>query len=117
MKTNLLNKTLFAAAAVALTTVSFNASASAQDRTVRTAEVSFADLDLTSDKGKATLQGRIKGAVRKVCSSYDRLNLREVMDQKNCVQESYFSARQGMVSLIAAAEAGEPVQTAMVIRK
>ncbi len=106
MKTNLFNKSLFAAAAVAVTTVGFSASASAGNRIERTAVVEYGDLDLTSEDGKATFKGRIRGAVRKVCGSYDATSLFDKQDQGNCMDEAKLSASRASVTILAAAEAG-----------
>lgn len=106
MRNSILSKGLCAAAAIAVTVTGFSASASAQSRITRTAEVSYADLDLTSADGQRTLDGRIKGAVRKVCGSYDSKSLREAADHGNCMQEAKMSAKRAKVSLIARAEAG-----------
>lgn len=111
MKSYIFKKSLFAAAAVAVTAVGFSASANADNRTVRTAEVSFADLDLTSANGKATLNGRIKGAVRQVCGGFDTKSLVDRNDHGNCVTEAQQSANRATVTIMAAAEAGTLTQT------
>lgn len=71
MKNSILSKGLFSAAAIAVTATGFSAITSAQNRITKSVEVSYADLDLTSADGKATLDGRIRGAVRQVCGTYD----------------------------------------------
>ncbi len=115
MRNSILSKGLFAAAAIAVTATGFSASASAQNRTTRTVEVSYADLDLTSADGQATLDGRIKGAVRQVCGGYDTRSLRDMVDHKGCVEEAKFSAKRAKVSLIARAEAGTLGTSSVVI--
>ena len=56
--------------------VGMSAAANAQDATIfgerpddqaMTERVSYLDLDLTSEAGEATLVGRVRGAVRRVC--------------------------------------------------
>lgn len=111
MKTNIFSKSLFAAAAVAVTAVGFSTSASAGNRTVRTAVVEFADLDLTSEEGKSTFDGRIKGAVRQVCGGYDTKSLVDLRDHADCMNEAQQSANRASVTILAAAEAGKLTQT------
>ena len=115
MSNSIFTKALCAAAAVAITATGFSASAQAQDRIVRTAAVSYADLDLASEDGKATLEARLKGAVRKVCGGYNAKDLADTMDHRACMQEAGASAKRASVTLLAAAAAGEPIETAMVI--
>ena len=77
--------------------------------------VDYADLDLASDDGQATLQGRLKGAVRQVCGSYDPKNLVDAQDHGVCMTEANASAQRASVTIMAAAKSGKSVQTAMVI--
>ncbi|QJB70044.1 UrcA family protein [Parasphingorhabdus halotolerans] len=116
MTKTLLNKALMAAAAVAITTTGFAASASAQNRTVRSVAVDYSDLDLVSAAGKATLQGRIKGAVRQVCGSYDSKSLRDMADHGNCMEQASNSAQRATVTIMAAAAAGKPIKTALLVK-
>ena len=111
MNTNLISKSLFAAAAVAVTTIGFSASANAGNRIERTAVVEYSDLDLTSEDGKATFKGRIRGAVRKVCGSYDATSLFDQQDHGNCMTEAKLSASRASVTILAAAEAGTLKET------
>lgn len=115
MKNSILSKGLCAVAAIAVTVTGFSASASAQSRTTKSVEISYSDLDLTSADGQQTLDGRIKGAVRKVCGAYDSKNLRDTVDHGNCVEEAKFSAKRAKVSLIARAEAGTLGTSTVVI--
>lgn len=115
MLNSVFTKTLCAAAAIAVTATGFSASANAQNRTVRTAVVSYADLDLNSEDGQSTLQGRLKGAVRKVCGSYDPKSLVDIQDHDVCMEQASASARRASVTIMAAAKSGKPVETAMVI--
>ncbi len=115
MSNNIFTKALCAAAAIAITATGFSASANAQSRTVRTAIVNYTDLDLNSEDGQATLQGRLKGAVRKVCGSYDPKNLVDVQDYGVCMDQANASAQRASVTIMAAAKSGKPVETAMVI--
>ena len=115
MSNTIFTKALCAAAAIAVTATGFSASAHAQTRTVRPAVVDYADLDLNSHDGQATLQGRLKGAVRKVCGSYDPKNLVDVQDYGVCMTEANASAQRASVTIMAAAKSGKPVETALVI--
>jgi UrcA family protein len=115
MSNNIFTKALCAAAAIAITATGFSASANAQSRIVRTAIVDYADLDLNSEDGQATLQGRLKGAVRKVCGSYDSKNLVDVRDYSVCIDQANASAQRASVTIMAAAKSGKPVETAMAI--
>ncbi|MEO0441266.1 MAG: UrcA family protein [Pseudomonadota bacterium] len=110
-------KGLVAAAAVAVSATGLSATASAQERIVRTAVVHYDDLDLASAEGRETLEGRLKGAVRKVCGSYRRGTLDETLDHQTCMAEAKSSAKRAQVTIMAAAASGEPVETAMVISR
>ncbi len=115
MSNTIFTKALCAAAAIAVSATGFSVSANAQTRVVRTAVVNYADLDLDSDDGRATLQGRLRGAVRKVCGSYDSRSLAEMRDHGICMDEANASAQRASVTIMAAAKSGKPVETAMVI--
>ncbi len=115
MSNTIFTKALCAAAAIAVTATGFSASAQAQSRTVRTVTVDYADLDLASEDGQSTLQGRLRGAVRTVCGSYDSKNLVEVRDHGVCMNEAQASAQRASVTLMAAVKSGKPVETAMVV--
>ena len=117
MSNSIFTKSLCAAAAIAVTATGFSASAHAQSRVKRTAVVSYADLDLTSDDGRSTLQGRLKGAVREVCGSVETKSLVDVQDHGMCMKEANASAQRASVTIIAAAKAGKLVETAMVINR
>lgn len=106
MNMNLINKSLFAAAAVAVSTIGFSASANAENRIIRTAVVQYGDLDLTSETGKATFNRRVKGAVRKVCGSYDSKSITDQRDHSACMDEAQQSASRASVTILAAADAG-----------
>jgi len=115
MKNRIFSKALITAAAIAVTATGFSVSTNAQDRIIKSVEVSYLDLDLTSVEGKATLQGRLKGAVRKVCGSYNIRDLRDTRDHVHCVKEANLSAQRATVTIMAAVEAGTPIETALLI--
>jgi len=105
-----------ALAAAAASAIIFSASVQAKpvvteqvsgNRVVRSIEVPFVDLDLTTPEGAATLEHRLRAATTQVCGSLPRGPLREVSDYKNCVRETEESGQRAMVTLIARAEAGE----------
>lgn len=76
-----------AAAAAAFTAVS----ASAQ--TGSTLPVAYADLNLHSEAGLATLDGRIASAARKLCGEYSAFELEWSMEARACQQEVIASAK------------------------
>tara|TARA_R110000824_G_scaffold256634_1_gene445653 strand:+ start:11981 stop:12334 length:354 start_codon:yes stop_codon:yes gene_type:complete len=115
MSNIIFTKALCAAAAFAVTATGFSVSANAQSRTVRTAVVDYADLDLNSEDGQSTLHGRLKSAVRKVCGSYDSKNLVDLQDHSVCMEQANASAQRASVTIMAAAKSGKPVETAMAI--
>ncbi len=105
-----------ALAAAAASAIIFSASVQANPvktseaaggRVVRSVEVPFVDLDLTTPAGAVTLQARLKTASRQVCGTPETPTLRERIDYRNCVSETIASGQRAMVTLIARAEAGE----------
>lgn len=76
-------------------------------RVIRSVEVRFVDLDLTTPGGAETLKTRLRSATNQVCGSLPRGPLREQIDYRNCVSETMASGQRAMVTLIARAEAGE----------
>jgi UrcA family protein len=77
------------------------------NRVVRSIEVPFVDLDLTTPEGAETLKVRLRSATHQVCGSLPRAPIRQQTDYKNCVKETTASGQRAMVTLIARAEAGE----------
>lgn len=117
MKRSIFPRTVFAATCAILVATGTSTAASAQWREVRTATVGYGDLNLLSDEGKATLQGRIRGAIRSVCGTYDTRSIKDRMDHNQCWEEASTSARQASVTIMAEAAAGKLKETAMVIRR
>lgn len=76
-------------------------------RVVRSVEVRFVDLDLTTPQGAETLKTRLRSATHQVCGSLPRGPLSDQIDYRNCVSETMASGQRAMVTLIARAEAGE----------
>lgn len=105
-----------ALAAAAASAILFSASVQAQPvtsvqttdgRVLRSVEVPFVDLDLTSPSGAATLEARLKTASRKVCGSPENATLRERIAHRECVSQTMSSGKRAIVTLVARAEAGE----------
>lgn len=105
-----------ALAAAAASAIIFSASVQANPvvteqtsggRVIRSVEVPFVDLDLTTPQGAETLKTRLRSATHQVCGTTPRGPLREQIDYKNCVSETMASGQRAMVTLIARAEAGE----------
>lgn len=110
---SLFSRTLAAAAASAIL---FSATVQAspvksqqtsEGRTLRTVEVPFVDLDLTTASGAATLERRLKTASRQVCDATQSTTLRERIDRRDCISETMASGKRALVTLIARAEAGD----------
>ena len=76
-------------------------------RTMRSVEVKFVDLDLTTPAGAATLETRLKRASRQVCGTSVRAPLREQLDHNACLDQTLASGARAMVTLVARAEAGD----------
>lgn len=76
-------------------------------RSQRTVEVRVADLDLTSQAGKARLAQRIKTASHTVCSPEPTRSLIDKMDYNSCVDVAQTGGKRAMVTLIAQAESGK----------
>ncbi len=61
--------------------------------------VSYADLDLTSAEGHATLNARIDRAARRVCAAEDPRNLRAVMASNTCYRVALAAAQPKLAAL------------------
>ncbi|WP_373487291.1 UrcA family protein [Blastomonas sp.] len=79
----------------------------ADGRVVRSVEVRFVDLDLTTQTGAATLESRLKMAAKQVCGTARLSTVRDHIDHKTCVNQTMASGKRAMVTLVARAEAGE----------
>jgi len=95
MKTFTMNNTkhfFFAAvAAVSLASVGMAAHA-AQADDVPTRTVHYADLNLNTDAGVATLYNRIRYAAHLVCGNVDPIRLEEASMAKGCIDKAVFSS-------------------------
>ena len=55
--------------------------------------VPVADLDLSTEAGKATLESRIQAATARICGTVEVRKVREGADQKRCLEETEASVR------------------------
>ena len=55
--------------------------------------VPIADLDLSTEAGKATLQSRIEAAKARVCGTVEVRQVREGSDRQGCLEETEASVR------------------------
>jgi UrcA family protein len=116
MTLNPMTKTLCAAVALSLSGLTLTSVVQAETRSYHTAAVAYGDLNLASEAGQATLQSRIKAAVRRVCGSgVGRATLSEVLDEQRCHAQAMASAKRASVSLIAAARSGYSAQTSFLV--
>ena len=79
-------------------------------------EVRFADLNLDTREGMDRLNVRIAAAVRNVCGSADNRIVREVVDMRNCRNQSMkqaFSDRDAIMAARLAAR-GQPDKLAVL---
>ena len=76
-------------ALAALSVAAFTAPASAETRSVA---VVVADLDLTTRSGMEELEGRIRGAVARICGRTQTRKVADGLDQKRCVEQATASA-------------------------
>jgi UrcA family protein len=109
---SLISRSLAAATATAIL---FSASVQAKPvssvetggRVVRSVEVPFIDLDLTTAQGVAALESRLKVASQQVCGVAERAPLQQQMDHRACIKQTMASGERAMVALVARAEAGD----------
>ncbi len=101
---------------LALAAVSAAAPLAASERDTRQmARIHYADLDLTSVAGKATLDQRIKIAVRDLCAEDQQLGLAKRVEQMRCLRSAKKQVEAQRTLVIANAEAGiASRQTALV---
>ena len=72
--------------------------ASAQTTSVT---VPIADLDLSTEAGKATLESRIEAAKVRVCGTVEVRQVREGPDRQRCLEETEASVRAEIARVIA----------------
>ena len=83
-----MQKTTITSALAALSLAAFSTPASAETRSV---QVQYADLDLTSPAGVATLEGRIEAAAKKICGRVEVRSVHDGADQQRCIRETQAS--------------------------
>lgn len=98
---------LFVAAASAASAAVISPAVAAPNLIVRTAMVSYADLDLGTEAGVATLDTRIRTAVRDVCGSVTSPGLRANAEVRECRKDALASARRATVEVLAQVNSGE----------
>lgn len=112
-----MNSRFVAAASAAIAFVCLPSVASAQDREPVTARVVTADLNLASDSGRATLQSRVRNAIRTACGTESH-DLAVVTDQARCRREMEQDGRAQIASLlqqrdVEVAQAAKPLHIAL----
>ena len=75
-----------------LAAVSLGITASPAVAETATVGVAHADLNLSTPEGMATLEGRVRAAVRKVCGTAEIRRIRDSADQKRCTRQAQESA-------------------------
>ncbi len=85
---------MLARPALLLTALLLPVAATAGDH--RSAMVRYGDLNLASDAGRASLETRIRAAVRSVCAAGDSRNLRELAASAACRDKAEAKAMASM---------------------
>ncbi|MBT2134676.1 UrcA family protein [Croceibacterium sp. LX-88] len=75
-------------ALVTFTLAISTAPASAETRSIR---VQYADLNLNSPEGMATLEGRIEAAAKQICGKAEVRRVQDGVDHERCVRETQAS--------------------------
>lgn len=79
-----MTKTILASALAALSIAAFATPAAAADDQPLTINVSIADLNLRSEAGMNSLQGRLNMAIERVCGEYDRRSVQQAQHVFAC---------------------------------
>ena len=72
------------ALAIALTAASAAQAQPGENGSVRTASISYADLNLASAAGLKTFHGRVKAASNRLCSAVQLTPIEQVIEDKKC---------------------------------
>lgn len=83
-----MRKFIITSALTALSLVALSTPASAETRSV---SVQYADLDLSSPAGMATLEGRIAAAARTICGRAEVRSVHDGADQQRCIRQTQAS--------------------------
>ena len=103
--------------ATLLSAVILPAQAPAQDGSAMSSvRVSYRDLDLRTAAGRATLQGRLNGAVRKLCPRYYAVGIGEILERGRCLRQTSADARRQARIVIARASLEGTRDTALAAR-
>jgi UrcA family protein len=89
---DMLRLSLFAISAVALTSAAPAKDPITIDGTAPSIQISYADLNLLSEAGRMTLEGRVRGAAKKLCPEYGVVSLKEAAATRACFEEAVASA-------------------------
>lgn len=95
-----MRKFIITTALTALSLAVISTPASAETQSV---SVQYADLDLTSPAGVATLEGRIEAAAKRICGKTEVRSVHDGADQQRCIRET-----QASVSVEIARLTGRP---------
>lgn len=95
--TNLKQKLVCGAAAL-IASATFVGTSATQAETPRERSVSYADLDMSRDAGKATFAARVRAAAEQVCRAGGQ-SLAEQNDEKRCIQNAVDTAMSKAVTL------------------
>jgi UrcA family protein len=106
------NAALAAIAFACLTQIA--APSAAQDRETVSARVLYADLDLSSQAGRATFESRVRRAAMRVCD-VDTRDLAAMGDATRCRGEVVASGRRQMAALIANPEMRVASRAPMIV--
>jgi UrcA family protein len=82
---------------------------------VRTEQVTYADLDLTSTTGQATLQQRIRAAADRVCDMGGMQTMEDFSASSNCFRKAVADASRQMDQAVAAKRGGAVLAAAALI--
>ena len=83
-----MRKFIITSALGALSLAAFATPASAESQSV---SVTYADLDLSSPAGMATLESRIEAAAKKICGRTEVRNVHDGADQQRCIRQTQTS--------------------------
>lgn len=101
------------AAALLAATLSVPASASGPPNAEQQSQtIGFADLDLTTPQGVATLDRRIANAVRSVCGWEDSRDLPAQSAVRECRAKAFADVADEREAVILAAQRGQSIQVA-----
>jgi UrcA family protein len=104
----------FSSASVAAAPVIIEARRPPAAQEVLTESVSFADLNISSEAGLRTLNGRIRAAANRVCESNDPEPLRANMESLSCYRKAMSDSFGQIDRFLAARNVGTAVAAATI---